>query len=192
MAKPIQWLPRLKQIREAVARSNRSHWSRTDIEDVFGVKTATASRLLAMLPTVGVGSSKLVEAKDLREFLNEAYKAEDAAEVSALMERMRKQRSEAPRRKVLRFISSNLYGTTIDNLPGNLHLERGGGYFTFNTVEELGATMFALAVVMHEQTQEFIDRFEPKEEKPPDTAAEEVRHLFAELRKMQQERGINP
>lgn len=182
MARPIPWLPRLKEIRKSAAGSVRSHYERRDLQELFQVQSRTANRLLEILPTVPIGSSHLVEREELVKFLD---RIDAAADVSAEMEKMREEKTVS--RRKLRFLNQrdvdpmSLYG-----VPDTLTLTRGDIRIQFQTMEQLAATLVTLARVLQDDLDEFVRLYEPKP--PPDetdTAAEDVRQLFRELEEME-------
>ncbi len=45
MARPVSWLPRLHEIRRAVANSVRSHYDRHDLQNLFELQPRAAQKL---------------------------------------------------------------------------------------------------------------------------------------------------
>ncbi len=80
LPRPLSWLPRLHEIRRAVANSVRSHYGRHDLEALFELQPRAAQQLLGLLPTVQVGTSRLVEAEALRGFLDRIQTAPDVGQ----------------------------------------------------------------------------------------------------------------
>jgi hypothetical protein len=182
MARPIPWLPRLKEIRKSAAGSVRSHYTRRDLEELFQVQSRTASRLLETMNTVELNSSHLVEREELVKFLD---RIDAAADVTAEMEKMREEKTVS--RRKLRFLNQrdvdpmSLYG-----IPNTLKLARGHLEINFTTMEELAATLVTLARVLEDDLDEFVRLYEPRQPtEHPDNSTEEVRQLFRELEEME-------
>jgi hypothetical protein len=72
MPRPISWLPRLHVIRRTVSNSVRSHYDRHELETLFQLQPRAAQKLIEMLPSVKVGTSRLVEREVLVNFLTES------------------------------------------------------------------------------------------------------------------------
>ncbi len=97
LPRPLSWLPRLHEIRRAVANSVRSHYGRHDLEALFELQPRAAQQLLGLLPTVQVGTSRLVEAEALRGFLDRIQTAGDVGqEIEALRQEKEISRPAAP------------------------------------------------------------------------------------------------
>lgn len=64
-------------MRRFVAKADRSHYSRTDLEDLFGVQPRAAQKLIELLPSLLAGTSRLVERDALAEFLKRVHTADD-------------------------------------------------------------------------------------------------------------------
>src|ERR1700692_165930 len=90
MARPASWLPRLHEIQRTVANSVRSHYDRHNLEQLFELQPRAAQKLLSLLPTVAVGTSRLVEREALGSFLDGARDADD---ITAYLARIRTQGS---------------------------------------------------------------------------------------------------
>ena len=86
MPRPVSWLPRLHEIRRSVQNSVRSHYDRRDLEQLFELQPRSAQNFFALLPSVPVGRSRLVEREALARFLDGVQEADD---VPAYMERVR-------------------------------------------------------------------------------------------------------
>jgi hypothetical protein len=81
MARPVSWLKDLHAIRKRIADSVRSHYTREELEDVFGIQQSAAAALMRRLPTTRVGTSLLVKREDLSTFLDRVHEADDVAGV---------------------------------------------------------------------------------------------------------------
>jgi len=88
MPRPVSWLPRLHEISRAVANSVRSHYDRRDLEQLFELQPRAAQKLIEILPSVPIGTSRLVERSDLAHFLDRVRKTDDTA---ALFETLRQE-----------------------------------------------------------------------------------------------------
>jgi len=185
MPRPISWLPRLPDIRRAVAKDNRSHFGRKDLEDLFGLQPRAAQEILKLLPTVSVGTSLLAEREALAQFLGEVHAADDPG---ALLASRRSPPKPKPRRK-LRF-HTDLPTVTLASLPPELTLEAGRVEVRFETMEELVQTLFSLAQILEFETDAFLDHFEPRPPAVPTPERDEVQRMFDELKEREKELGI--
>ncbi|ADW71573.1 hypothetical protein AciX9_4643 (plasmid) [Granulicella tundricola MP5ACTX9] len=70
MPRPISWLPRLHEITKTITHSVRSHHDRRDIEKLFELQPRAAQELLKLLPSVQVGTSRLLDRQVLADFLS--------------------------------------------------------------------------------------------------------------------------
>ena len=116
---PSPWLPRLHPIRRAVEASVRSHWGRPDLERLFGLQPRAAQKLLELLPTVQVGTSRLVEREALGSFLEGMAKVENT---SAYLEAVRRERAAVSRRKLRHLVTRDRAPVRLASLPAALHL----------------------------------------------------------------------
>lgn len=183
MARPISWLPRLHPIRRAVEASVRSHWGRPDLERLFGLQPRAAQKLLELLPTVQVGTSRLVEREALGSFLEGMAKVENT---SAYLEAVRRERAAVSRRKLRHLVTRDRAPVRLASLPAALHLERGRLEVTFTTIEELAQNLYALAQAIEADGDVMARDFEllpPRPSSPPE--APEVEVMFAELEQLE-------
>jgi len=184
MPRPISWLPRLHEITRSVANSVRSHYDRRDLEQLFELQPRAAQKLLELLPTVSVGTSRLVGREVLADFLERVREAED---VSGLLEQIRQEKSKSSRRKVRSLVRRDFDPIDLDSLPESLALSRGRIEISFRTVEQLAQDLFKIAQVLTEDVEEFARRFEPEPPLSESGDAREVQELFAELERMEAE-----
>jgi hypothetical protein len=187
MPRPISWLPRLHEITRSVANSVRSHYDRRDLEQLFELQPRAAQKLLELLPTVSVGTSRLVGREVLAGFLERVREAED---VSGLLEKIRQEKSKSSRRKVRNLVRRDFDPIDLDSLPESLALSRGRIEISFRTVEQLAQDLFKIAQLLTEDVEEFARRFEPEPPPPEISDFGEMRNLFAELEHMEAEHGI--
>ena len=159
MPRPVSWLPRLHEIRRSVANSVRSHYARQALELLFELQPRAAQKLLGMLPTVQVGTSRLVEREALHAFLDRVHQAEDT---SSVIQAAREEKQEVSRRKLRSLVQYDHTPVTFASLPSNLTLERGRMEVRFQTVEELAEAMYFLARVLEGEGEEFAQEFEPE------------------------------
>jgi hypothetical protein len=96
LPRPISWLPRLHIIARSVANSVRSHYDRHDLETLFELQPRAAQKLLEMLPTVQIGSSRLVDREVLASFLD---RVRDADDMSKLFGEIRAEKAQVSRRR---------------------------------------------------------------------------------------------
>jgi len=90
MPRPVSWLPRLHEIRRSVDNSVRSHYDRHDLERLFELQPRAAQKLLEFLPTVTLGTSRLLEREALAKFLDGVRAAEDT---SKFIEQVRQEKT---------------------------------------------------------------------------------------------------
>jgi hypothetical protein len=184
MARPVGWFARLDPITRTVANSVRSHYDRADLAALFDLKERSMFSLLSALPKVHVGRSVLVERASLLAFLERLRAAEDPA---AEMARLRTETPAAPRRKLREFRRAEVAGT-LDELPNTISLGRGELYVRFQSLEELGRSLAALAEVLHNDLEQFAQRYEP----PPEPSAEELAQRQAEREEAEYFRNWRP
>lgn len=182
MARPISWLPRLKDIQRSVAESVRSHYTRRDIENLFEIQPATANRLMEALPTQKVGTGLLVEREVLAKFLEDVQLS---ADVDAVIKSWRQRKSVPSRRALRSLVRRDLPQLAIGSLPANVTLEKGRVQVTFGTLDELVESLFILAQVLNDDLEEFSRRYE--EQKTRDNAdSKDIRRLFEKLERDEQ------
>lgn len=158
MPRPISWLPRLHRIARTVAGSVRSHYDRRDLEQLFELQPRAAQKLLEMLPTLQVGTSRLLEREALAAFLERVREAED---VAALFDALRTEKAQVSRRKPRSLVRRDLAPVSIASLPASITLRPGQMEVRFRTVVELAEAMYALARVLENEGDEFAKTFEP-------------------------------
>ena len=71
MARPVKWARDLYPIRDRARKARTETWSRTDIEQLFGVGRATAQSLMKAIGEIQpVGGAHFVERPALLSFLD--------------------------------------------------------------------------------------------------------------------------
>ena len=160
MPRPVSWLPRLHEIRRAVASSVRSHYERKEIESLFQVQPRAAQLLLEMLPTSVIGRSRLVERQTLADFLDRIHNADDP---SAELDLIRGQGGKASRKKIRTLVRLDSEPLQLDSLPGNIEFIPGQMIVSFRTIEDLAQAMYNLARVMETDGDELARRYEVQE-----------------------------
>ena len=183
MARPVSWLPRLREIRRSVAGSVRSHYQRKEIEQLFELQPRAASRLLEILPTVKVGTGYMVERDALGVFLDRVQEAED---VPALLDTIRAEKAGTSRRKIRHLVQRDYDPMNVFGIPNAMKLKRGRIEIDFATVEDLSSTLVTLARVLEDDLDEFVRLYEPpKPQDGVDNSAAEVSALFRELEELE-------
>jgi uncharacterized protein Yka (UPF0111/DUF47 family) len=157
MPRPVSWLPRLHEIRRSIANSVRSHYDRRDLEQLFELQPRAAQKLIELLPTVQVGTSHLVEREALGEFLDRVRDCEDT---QTLFEQIRRDKAPVSRRKVRSLVRRDIEPIRLASLPSSIRLSRGQLELSFQTIEELAQTMYALARVIESDGDELARQFE--------------------------------
>lgn len=185
MPRPLSWLPRLHEMRRSVANSVRSHYGRKDLEQLFELQPRAAQKLLELLPSILLGTSRYVERATLAEFLEKVTKAEDVGAVVNDYQEMRKMRG---RRALRTLVPRDWEAIDLKALPGSITLERGSLQIQFTNLEELLESLFALARVLTYDLESFSQAYEPVQESGRRSEVSETEELFAELEKMEQER----
>ena len=160
MPRPVSWLPRLHEIRRAVASSVRSHYERKEIESLFQVQPRAAQLLLEMLPTSVIGRSRLVERQTLADFLDRLHKADDP---SAELDLIRAQGGKASRKKIRTLVRLDSEPLQLDSLPANIEFIPGQMIVSFRTIEDLAQAMYNLARVMETDGDELARQYEVQE-----------------------------
>jgi hypothetical protein len=187
--RPISWLPRLHEIARSVANSVRSHYGRRDLEQLFELQPRAAQKLLELLPVVPVGTSHLVEREVLAGFLD---RVRDADDVPALIDQIRQEKAQASRKKLRSLVRRDLDPIDLASLPQSVGLSRGRLEVSFRSVEELAESLLIVARILETDGDRFAQEFEPEQPEPePEPAdAGEIEELFAELERIEAERGI--
>ncbi len=158
LPRPLSWLPRLHEIRRAVANSIRSHYGRHDLEALFELQPRAAQQLLGLLPTVAVGTSRLVEAEALRGFLD---RIQTAGDVRQEIEAVRQEKKSAGRRRLRTLIQTDDPAVSLSSPPLGVTLGRGRLEVDFQNLEQLAAAMYWLARVLDGELEGFAREYEP-------------------------------
>ncbi len=182
MPRPITWLPRLHEIRRAVANSVRSHYDRRDLEGLFEVQPRSAQKLIELFPVLTVGTSRLVEREALVRFLDGAQEAED---VSGYIEQVRAERTRSSRRKIRWLIRADQPLVSVSSLPEGMSLGRGRLEVSFRSVEELARSLLILARILDEDPEAFVLAYEPEKPRVGNGEKDGVRGMFQELEAME-------
>ena len=182
MPRPVSWLPRLHEIRRSVAGSVRSHYDRHDLQRLFELQTRAAQKLIELLPTVPIGTSRLVEREELAAFLERVREADDT---SKLIEQVRGERDAPSRKKNRSLVRRDTEPVSLGSLPESVGLSRGRLEVSFRTVEQLAEAMYAIARLLEDEGEAFAQAFEPEPTTPDPPDAGEVQSLFAELQQME-------
>ena len=181
MARPVKWSRDLHSIRERAARSRTETWSRTDIEELFGIGRASAQSLMKAIGQVEVvGGAHFVERPALLAFLDVMIAAPSVEE--ALRTRVL-EAEPAPRLKTLRVsLPEDLRRARLPDLPTNITLEPGRLEIRADTAVAMLESLLTLAMIM----QNDLDRFAVAIEPLPATAEvsndEELRRFMGRLR----------
>jgi hypothetical protein len=184
--RPLSWLPRLHEIARSVASSVRSHYGRRDLERLFELQPRAAQKLLELLPTVPVGTSRLVEREVLAGFLDRVREAED---VPALIGRVRQEKARVSRRKFRAFVHRDFDPLAFTSLPESVGLSRGRLEVDFRSVEELAESLLIVARILESNAGQFAQEFEPERPELETNQADEMQEFFAELERMEAESG---
>ena len=189
MPRPISWLPRLHDIARSVTNSVRSHYDRRDLEQLFALQPRAAQKLLELLPAVQVGTSRLVDREVLAGFLERVREAED---VPALIEQIRQEKAPVSRKKVRTLVRHDLDPIDLTSLPEGVGLSRGRLEVSFRSVEDLAESLLIVARILETDGERFVQEFEPEKPDLEPHESGEIEELFAELERLEAERGIKP
>jgi hypothetical protein len=135
----------------------RSHYDRHDLESLFELQPRAAQKLLEMLPSVQIGSSRLVDREVLASFLD---RVRDADDTTKLFQEIRAEKAQVSRRRPRSLVRRDLDPIGIASLPSSIKVSRGRLEVSFSTVEELATAMYALARVLEAEGDEFAREFE--------------------------------
>ena len=149
---------------------------------LFELQPRAAQKLLELLPTVQVGTSRLVEREALAAFLEGVAKAGNTA---AYLAAVRRDRAAVSRRKLRHLVARDREPVRLVSLPETLHLERGRLEVTFTTIEELAQNLYALAQAIETDGDVMAGDFELLPPRPSPPEDEEVAVIFAELEQLE-------
>ncbi len=186
MPRPVSWLPRLHEIRRSVDASVRSHYDRRDLERLFELQPRAAGKLLELLPTVPIGTSRLVEREALAGFLDRVREAENT---STFLEQVRQEKAAPSRRRIRSLVRRDLEPVSLSSLPESIGLSRGRLEVSFRTVEQLAEAMYAIARLLEDEGDAFAQAFELEPPPPDPKDAGDVKAMFAELERMEAQRA---
>ena len=133
---------------------------RRELESLFELQPRAAQQLLALLPTVTVGTSRLVEAEDLRGFLDRMQVAPD---VNAEIEAVRQEKKGSGRRRLRTLVQTDDPAVSLSSPPGAVTLRRGKLEVDFGNLEELAAAMYWLARALDGELEAFATQYEPEQ-----------------------------
>jgi hypothetical protein len=180
MPRPVSWLSRLHPIHQRVANSARSHWGRRDLEQLFELQPRAAQKLIEQMPSVPIGTSRLVEREALLGFLDAVRDGDDPALAQA-----RSAAASGSKRSLRELIPHDLAPASWETLPEFLSLAPGEIRVRFTRVEELAAALAALASLLDRELEAFADRYEVRPKPVPEKERQEVEGMFEELRQME-------
>ena len=154
MPRPVKWSRDLHSLRERAARSRTETWSRTDLEDLFGVGRATAQTLMKAIGEIqAVGGAHFIDRASLLSFLDAMISAPSVEE--GLRARMM-QAEPAPRAKPLRLsLPDDLRNTRLPDLPPNITLAPGRLEITAPSAVSMLESLVALAMAMQNDLERF-------------------------------------
>ncbi len=132
------------------------------------------------MPSVAIGTSRLVERETLIVFLDAVRDAGEAACVSA-----RAKSNPASNRSLRQLVPHDLPPASWEALPESLSLAPGEVRISFTRVEELAAALVALASLLDRDFEAFADRYEIRPKLVPEEERQDIEGIFAELRQME-------
>lgn len=178
MPKSASWLPRLYEINRSIINSVRSHYGRQDLEQLFELQPRAAQKLLDMLPTVQIGTSRLVEREPLGAFLERVRLADNT---TTLFEQMRKENAQSSRRKLRLLVGCDLDPVDFSSVPESTTLSPGLLEVRFRTIEDLGESMLLLARLLTDKPDQFANAYELKDVRENSESDDEMQALYREL-----------
>lgn len=181
MPKPISWLKDAAEIRREVGASTHSHFRTSDIGRLFGLMPRAASTLMEAMPRVQFGTSYIVPAEGLAEFLDDVIRASD---VAALIQARRAANLYVSRRKPRTVVLKEKLGNGLTSLPDCITLTRGDLRVQFRTALELGQALAILISNMEGDAEwyEFCRLYEPERPELPSESAYEAVRLGTEAK----------
>lgn len=181
MSKRISWLQDATEIRRKARASTYSLFRTADIGRLFKLQHAAASLLMEAMPRVQFGSSYIVPAEGLAEFLDDVLGASD---VPALLQTRRAANLYVSRRKPQTVVLKEKLGKGLASLPDGVTLTRGELRIKFETTLELGQALAILISNMagDEEWYEFCRLYEPEQPALPSESAYEAARLGNEAK----------
>lgn len=131
-----------------MTNSVRSHLDRKDLEKLFELQPRAVQELLKLLPSVEVGTSRLLDREVLATFLCRVRDAEDTA---ALFDNLREKKAAVSKRRLRSLVRRDLDPVSLSSLPNSMTLSRGRLEVNFETVEHLAECMLMLARVLESE-----------------------------------------
>ena len=126
---------------------------------LFELQPRAAQQLLGLLPTVAVGTSRLVEAESLREFLDRIQAASD---ISREIEAVRREKKGSGRRRLRTLVQTDDPAVSLNSPPVGVILGRGWLEVDFVNLKELAGVMYWLARVLDGELDRFAEEYEPE------------------------------
>lgn len=181
MPKPISWLKDAAEIRRQVGASTFSHFHTSDIGRLFGLMPRAASTLMEAMPRVRFGTSYIVPAAGLAEFLDDVLRASD---VPALLQARRAVNLYVSHRKPRTVVLKEKLGHGLASLPECVTLTRGELQIKFETAQELAQALAILISNMEGDAEwyEFCKLYEPERPELPSESAYEALRLGGEAK----------
>lgn len=184
MGRTIPWLDRLSEIRRSVRNSLRSHYTRHDIERLFGIQRSAAKQIIrAVGAKLRIGKSLLITRADLEAFLDRVPESKDPASL------LRRHPNSEPSISIRELIDKDQALVTVTTLPSNVQLEQNKITITFHGGEQLAVAMVALATLLHdpEEFAAFEERYAPF---VPVPETEESRQARETMKMLEQELAV--
>ena len=185
MARTLKWRDRIHEIRDQVKNSVIETWSRRDIENLFDLKRAAAQQLMKAIGEIqSIGGVHLIDRSALLTFLNQIIQAENPEMV--LREKL-ELADPVPRPRHLKYtLPDGLRSVMIRDLPEGIKLDRGRLEITGRGAQEIFQQLVILAQAIQNDIDTATDLLDPPAI-PPAIENHELRDLFADLRRREQE-----
>lgn len=179
MPRPVSWLPRLHTIRRTVTASVRSHYDRHELEVLFELQPRAAQKLIEMLRSVKIGTSRIIEREVLITFLDRVQAADDT---ESLFSAIRAEKSAASRRKIRSLVRRDLEPVSLASLPSSIRLRPGQLEVSFTTIEQLAESLLLIARILENDGDQCAESFEVGTNMAHvDETRAEVDRMFANL-----------
>ncbi|MBW4038797.1 MAG: hypothetical protein HIU91_07955 [Acidobacteria bacterium] len=187
MARKIKWRHDLHSMTERVRRSKTECWTRSDIEDLFNVKRASAQTIMRAIGSIDVlGTLHTVSRTSLLSYLEGMILA-DNLELSH-RERVHNF-NPAPRRKAITVsVPPEMRSVMVRDLPPEVHLGPGRVEVSGDTVVQIVERLVLLGLALQNDLGTAADIMMPPS---PSSSGfnDELKALFQDLRAREIERA---
>jgi hypothetical protein len=186
MARTLKWRARVPEIRLRVEHSVIETWTRRDVEDLFALKRAAAQLLMKAIGEVqNIGGTHLIERNSLLAFLDQIERAENPE--AARREKILLAEPVPRPRQLKNTLPQGLRSVMVRDLPAAIALQYGRLEITGKNAEEIFGRLLMLAQAIQNDMATAAEMLDPPPT-PPSVENDDLRELFADLGKREQER----